>query len=78
MRDEEITRKIIHEAVQETLRGLGFNVEHPQEIQEDLLYLRKMRKGGEELSRLIKKTVVTVTIPGLLYLAWEVLKQAMK
>lgn len=76
MRDEEITRKIVHEAVNATLLGLGFNVEDPHETQADLLYLRKMRKGGEEISRLIKKSIITVTIPSFLYVIWEVFKQA--
>jgi hypothetical protein len=76
MRDEEITRKIVQEAVKATLLGLGFNLENPHETQADLLYLRKMRKGGEEVSRFIKKSIITATIPGFLYLLWEILKQA--
>ena len=75
MTEEENLRKIIHETVQETLRGVGFNVEKPHEIQADLLYLHKVRKGSEEVSRLIRRSVITVCIPAFLYVAWEVLKQ---
>lgn len=76
MSDEESIRRIMREAVHETLRGLGFNTEHPHEIQADLIYLNKVRKGSEELSRLIKKSVITVAVPSVLYLAWEVFRQA--
>lgn len=78
MPDEEITRKIVHEAVQETLRGLGFNTRSPHEMQADLIYLNKMRKGSEEMTRLVRKSIIAVAIPSMLYLLWEVLKQALR
>lgn len=70
-------KKIVQQAVRETLTGLGFNANDPTEIQADLLYLRKMRRGSEEMSRLAKRCIITVTIPAFLYMAWEVIKRSL-
>lgn len=65
---------IVKEAVHETLSGLGMSAHEPQEMQADFLYIRKMRKGAEFMSRKIRTSIVTVTIPTFLYIAWEVVK----
>lgn len=77
MTEEEKLHNIIRETVRETLQGIGFNVDAPQEVQADLLYLHNIRKGSEEISGLIKRSVITVCIPAFLYIAWEVLRQVM-
>ncbi len=80
MIDEDMLRKIVREstkeAVHETLISLGFNPEEPQEMQANLIYLDKIRRGSEFLSIRIKASVIAVTIPTFLYLLWEVVKNA--
>lgn len=76
MTDEDI-RQIVREAVLETLSGLGVDVHGQHEVQADFLYVRKMRKGSEAMSRTIRNTAITAMIPTILYLFWESIKQAL-
>lgn len=76
MQDEEALRKIIREAVQETLSGLGFNVNNLYEVQADMQYLHKLRRDSEDLSSRIRLSIITVTVPALLYLLWGAVKKA--
>lgn len=76
MNDEDI-RRIVHEAVYETLQGLGIDASRQHEVQADFLYVRKMRKGSEALSRNIGATSITFLIPALLYMLWESIRQAL-
>ncbi len=73
MNDEE-TRKVVKEAVHETLTSLGFTVTDIHSAQADLLYLRQLRTGSEDLKRRVKNTIITVLIPTMLYLFWESIK----
>ena len=82
MLDETTIHRIVKEAsretVQETLTALGFDVHDPHEVQSDLLYLRQVRKGSEFMRQRIRASIITVLIPTLLYLLWEVLKQGLR
>lgn len=73
MKQNEI-KAIVCEAVHETLSGLGISSHEPQEMQADFLYIRKVRKGGEFMSRTIRTSLITITIPTFLYAIWESLK----
>jgi len=42
-----LTKQEIRETVRETLRALGFDVDNPLELQQDLAHLRKIRKRWE-------------------------------
>ncbi len=75
---EKTLQKIIRNTVHETLAHLGFSVEAPQEVQSDLLYLRKMRKGAEFVALRAKASMVAVLASGFLYLLWDALKDALK
>ena len=75
-KNETEIKQIVREAVHETLNGLGVNMSNPQEMQADFMYIRKMRKGSEMISRNIITSVVTVTIPPFLYLMWEAIKNS--
>lgn len=70
--------EIIEKTVRETLAGLGFNAEDMHEMQADFLYLRRMRKGSEEMAGWIRRSVIFVTIPALLFVMWEAVKQALR
>lgn len=74
MLDEEVIRKIVKEAVHETLSGLGFNMKDIHEAQADLLYLNNLRRSNEEIRSKIKTSLITVLVPTILYIAWETLK----
>lgn len=73
MKQEEI-RLVVKETVRETLQTLGLSIDDPNEMQADMLHLRKMRKGCEAVRAKVIGTVITVTIPTLLYLVWDSLK----
>ena len=74
--NEQEIKQIVREAVHETLNGLGISMSNPQEMQADFMYIRKMRKGSEMVSRNIVTSIITVTIPTFLYLVWEVFKNS--
>ncbi|MCH2038281.1 MAG: hypothetical protein MK137_06795 [Rickettsiales bacterium] len=67
---------IIRQAVKETMIGLGFDTDDPREMQKDLLHLRKIRKGSEELSRKAKTTMIAIAVSSGAYIFWEALKRA--
>ena len=68
-------RPLIQETVRETLSGLGFDIAQPTETQADILYLRKIRRGSEEVRRIIAKSALTIIASGVLYMMWEALKR---
>jgi len=78
--EEDIIKKIVHEttkeAVHETLKGLGFDTKSPHEVQSDLLYLRKVRKGSEFISLRVKASTIALLVPTILYIMWEAIKQS--
>ncbi len=73
MNDEDLRR-----AVHETLSALGIDAKEPQELQADFLFLRKQRKGSEELSKWVRRSILTAALGGLCYALWEGLRQAVK
>jgi len=75
MTDDDI-RRIVREAVYETLSGLGMAAHEQHEVQADFLYIRKMRKGSEMMSRTIRTTSITVLVPTFAYLIWEAIKNS--
>ncbi|MEM7617454.1 MAG: hypothetical protein AAF195_03640 [Pseudomonadota bacterium] len=76
--NQDEMRKIIKESVQETLFGLGFDISDMREMQKDLLHLRKIRTGSEELSKKTRATILGVTVTSAIYVGWEVFKRAIK
>ena len=73
MTDDEI-RKIVREAVYETLSGLGMAAHEQHEVQADFLYIRKMRKGSEAMGRTIRTSTIAILVPAFLYMMWEAFK----
>lgn len=70
---EELIRRTVHE----TLITLGFKVNEPFEVQADVAYLHKLRKGSEKISWAVKSSVVTVVISGILTVLWLGIKAAL-
>lgn len=73
---EQAAKRAAKEAVRETLSGLGFAMENPRDIQADLLYLQKIRKGSEFMALRVKASVIAVLIPTFLYMLWEVVRES--
>jgi len=71
---EEI-KQIVHASVQETLGHLGFTVDDPHAIQQDMIHLRRARLGQEELAKGIRRTAVGVGVTAFLYMLWDALRQ---
>ena len=65
---EDDIRRIVREAVYETLSGLGMATSEQHELQADFLFIRKMRKGSEAMA------VITVLVPAFLYMVWQAVK----
>lgn len=78
MTDEETIRRIVKEAVHETLSGLGLDVRELKDMQADMIYLRKERIRSEQVGSKIVMTLVGVIIPASLYVLWENAKRAIK
>ena len=79
MTEEEIER-IVQKSLRETFMVFGIDTtdgESLREFQSDLGYLRRSRRGSEELAKWIKRSAVGVAITGLCVLLWEGLKHAM-
>ena len=77
MKPEEV-REIVQDAVKETLVSIGINPKDTTEVQQDMAYIRQFRLGTQSLKGNIGKTIITVLIPGLLYVVWSAIKVLLK
>ena len=75
---EEDVREIVQHAVCETLLRLGLRVDDSAEFQADMIYLRKSRKGSDELQRLVRRSALGVCVTALLFAVWEGIKALIK
>lgn len=71
---DEIYRKIMRETVHETLQGVGFDLRDPRQLQADMHYLRKLRHGSEDMTRVLQRSAITLGFTTGLFLLWEALK----
>jgi hypothetical protein len=78
MQDEEKFRRIIKETVCETLSALGLHSSDPAALQADMIYLRKVRKGSEEISAKVRISLITILLSSLVYLLWDSFKAIFK
>lgn len=78
MQTDDRIRHIVRDTVEETLRGLGLSPQDPQEMQADLIYLHKLRKGTEDMSTMIRRSIITVTIPSVVYFLWQAFRSAVR
>ncbi len=77
MGDEDI-RSIVTQAVTETLQNIGFTTNTPNEIQADLVYLRKARQGNDEVTKWVKRSILAILLSGLFLALWEGIKQLLR
>lgn len=71
-----LIRETVKETVRETLVGLGLNPQDPPSLQADMHYLRQLRRGAEEMARLVRHSVLTLAVSTGLYLLWQAIKAA--
>ena len=74
MQDDATTRALISSAVRETLIGLGFDMHSPNELQADMHYLRHLRKGSEDVRKIVRHSLLSILISSALFLLWQALK----
>lgn len=58
-------------AIENVLTRLGVDHENPLEMQEDMSFLRKQRRGAEQAGTWVKRSVLMAFISGLLWLVFE-------
>lgn len=71
---EEVYRRIMRETVHETLQGVGFDLRDPAQLQADMHYLRKLRHGSEDMTRVLQRSAITLGFTTALFLLWEAFK----
>ena len=75
---EAYLKHIVRESVQETLMRIGFTTEKPHELQADMLYLRRSRRGSDEVAKWVRRKVLTTAVSGLLYTLYAGLRITLK
>lgn len=76
--DPEELRKVIRETVHETLLRMGFDAQQAQRIQADMLYLRRIREGSEDMVRRVRASIITVLVSTVLFLLWQAVRDVLK
>src|SRR5262245_45399286 len=68
--NEAEVKRIVAEAVEETLTKLGFDVAKPMEAQKDMQFLREWRESAATVKKQSLITAVGVVTVGVLGLIW--------
>ena len=63
-------KALVKAAVTETLTGLGFDTEHPLDVQRDLQYLRDWRHTTESIRGKAVLVAVGIAVVGLCGVLW--------
>lgn len=77
MKNEFTPEELVRKTVEETLCGLGFDMRNPNQLQADMLYLRRVRKGSEDMTRIVRHSILTLLASTGIYLLWEAVKNAL-
>ena len=72
--EEALIKKIVKETVHETLETLGLEVADPREVQADQHYLRKLRKGSQDINIYLRRSAIWAALCTIAYLAVEGVK----
>jgi len=67
---ESEVKDLMKEAVTQTLTGLGFDTEHPLDMQRDLQYLRDWRHTTESIRGKAILASVAIAVLGLAGMLW--------
>ena len=77
MSNKEELKEVAHEAVKETMMVFGVDVDDHESIREtqaDLLYMRKLRQGSDDLTKTIKKSAIGIALLAMAYVLWQGVK----
>lgn len=66
----EAVESIVDKTVHKTLESLGFDVQNPRDVQADQLYLRKIRKGSQDVNIFVRRSAIWAFICGVAYMAF--------
>lgn len=72
--DERELRKIVAEAVKETLMRMGIEADDPLEVQRDMQHLRNWRTSTETIKRQSIMTAIGIVTAGILGAIWMAFK----
>lgn len=72
--NEHELKKIVAEAVAETLLKLGIDASDPVELQKDMAHLREWRESVGTIKRQSLITAIGIVTVGILGLIWAALK----
>ncbi len=61
---EKIAKCAAVKAVDQTLERLGFDVDHPLEVQQDVAYLHRQRMASENVGRIVRRSVIGLAVAG--------------
>ncbi len=61
-----IIKEAVRDGIEEALTKYGVDTANPTSMQADLLHLRKSRLGSDEVTKWIKRSVITVVISGMI------------
>jgi hypothetical protein len=64
--------------VYETLSGIGCDMSEPNKLQADMYYLRKLRCGSEDVTRVVRRSAITISCSTVLFLLWEAFKNILQ
>ena len=73
---KQTIREAVREGIDDALTKYGIDIDNPNSMQSDMVYLRKSRTGSEELTKWAKRSAITVAISSLLAALWSAIKQA--
>jgi hypothetical protein len=73
-RDYKQPEKLIEETVYKTLTGLGFDLRDAPGIQQDIAYLRKLRRGAGNIKTVTVNTCIGAVVLGVMWVMLEGLR----
>lgn len=77
MNDDEHIRQLIIQTVHETLASLGVDPRRMNDVQADMLYLRRIRRSSEEMGRRLRQTSLTLLATAMIAALWQGIRHAL-
>jgi len=71
-------KDLMKETVRETLTGVGLDMEHPLEVQQDIAFLHELRHTTESIKGKAILASVGVVVVGFIGVAWLGIKAVLK
>lgn len=62
---EAVAKCAAKQAVDQTLERLGFDVERPLEVQQDVAFLHRQRVASESIGRGVRRSLIGLAIAGV-------------